>query len=117
VATYFVELGTHSGLGTTVTGNLLSLSALFAIAVRITAGALTDRAPHRNSAVIVRMMLTGGLGLALIAIGTSTTFVLGAILAFSAGWGWTGRGRDDRARRTARPYGGGTRAGPRDTRT
>ncbi|MFG1709301.1 MFS transporter [Nonomuraea sp. M3C6] len=90
VATYFVELGTHSGLGTTLTGNLLSLSALFAIAVRITAGALTDRAPRRNSAVIVTMMLTGGLGLALIAIGTSTTFVLGAILAFSAGWGWTG---------------------------
>jgi MFS family permease len=90
VATYFVELGTHSGLGTTVTGNLLSLSALFAIAVRITAGALTDRAPRRNPAVIVTMMLTGGLGLALIAIGTSTTFVLGAILAFSAGWGWTG---------------------------
>ena len=90
VATYFVELGTHSGLGTTVTGNLLSLSALFAIAVRISAGALTDRAPRRNSAVIVMMMLTGGFGLALIAIGTSTTFVLGAILAFSAGWGWTG---------------------------
>lgn len=90
VATYFVELGTHSGLGTAVTGSLLSLSALFAIAVRITAGALTDRAPRRNPAVIVTMMLTGGLGLALIAIGTSTTFVLGAILAFSAGWGWTG---------------------------
>ncbi|GAA1722824.1 MFS transporter [Nonomuraea bangladeshensis] len=90
VATYFVELGTHSGLGTTVTGNLLSLSALLAIAVRIIAGALTDRAPHRNAAVIVAMMLTGGLGLALIAIGTATTFVLGAILAFSAGWGWTG---------------------------
>ncbi|WP_219507841.1 MFS transporter [Nonomuraea ceibae] len=90
VATYFVELGTHSGLSTTLTGNLLSLSALFAIAIRITAGALTDRAPHRNSAVIVTMMLTGGLGLALIAIGTSTTFVLGAFLTFSAGWGWTG---------------------------
>ncbi len=90
VATYFVELGTHSGLGTTVTGHLLSLSAVFAIAVRIIAGALTDRAPHRNPAVIVAMMLTGGLGLALVAIGPPTTFVLGAILAFSAGWGWTG---------------------------
>lgn len=36
------------------------------------------------------MMLTGGVGLALIAIGTPTTFILGAALAFSAGWGWTG---------------------------
>jgi hypothetical protein len=40
--------------------------------------------------VITAMMLTGGLGLALIAIGTPATFVLGAALAFSAGWGWTG---------------------------
>ncbi|MEV0150337.1 MFS transporter [Nonomuraea sp. NPDC050733] len=90
VATYFVQLGTHSGLPATVTGNLLSLSALLAIAVRLTAGALTDRAPHRNPAVITAMMLTGALGLMLVAIGTPATFVLGAALAFSAGWGWTG---------------------------
>jgi predicted MFS family arabinose efflux permease len=90
VATYFIQLGTHSGLPATITGNLLSLSALLAIAVRLAAGALTDRAPHRNPAVITAMMLTGGLGLALIAISTPTTFVLGAALAFSAGWGWTG---------------------------
>ncbi|WP_406313046.1 MFS transporter [Streptosporangium sp. NBC_01639] len=90
VATYFIQLGTHSGLPATVTGNLLSLSALLAIAVRLIAGALTDRAPHRNPALITAMMLTGSLGLVLIAIGTPATFVLGAALAFSAGWGWTG---------------------------
>jgi MFS family permease len=90
VATYFVQLGAHSGLPASVTGNLLSLSALLAIAVRLTAGAVTDRAPRRNPAVITAMMLAGGLGLALIAVGTPTTFVLGAALAFSAGWGWTG---------------------------
>ncbi|MFI6790653.1 MFS transporter [Nonomuraea sp. NPDC050383] len=90
VATYFVQLGTHSGLPATVTGNLLSLSALLAVAVRLAAGALTDRAPHRNPAVIIAMMLTGALGLMMIAIGTPVTFVLGAALAFSAGWGWTG---------------------------
>lgn len=90
VATYFVQLGAHSGLPATVTGNLLSLSALLAIAVRLCAGALTDRAPRRNPAVITAMMLAGGLGLALIATGTPATFVLGAALAFSAGWGWTG---------------------------
>lgn len=90
VASYFVALGTQSGLATEVTGNLLSLSALIAIAVRLAAGALTDRAPGRNPAVITAMMLIGALGLALIAIGTPVTFLLGAVLAFSAGWGWTG---------------------------
>lgn len=90
MASYFVALGTQSGLATEVTGNLLSLSALIAIAVRLAAGALTDRAPGRNPAVITAMMLIGALGLALIAIGTPVTFLLGAVLAFSAGWGWTG---------------------------
>jgi hypothetical protein len=90
VATYFVQLGTHAGLTPTITGNMLSLSAVLAIAVRLTAGALTDRAPRRNPAVITAMMLTGGLGLGLVAIGTPATFLLGAVLAFSAGWGWTG---------------------------
>ncbi|MEO3840185.1 MFS transporter [Streptomyces sp. B22F1] len=90
VATYFVRLGTDSGLPARTAGNLLALSALLAIAVRITAGILTDRAPRRNPAVIASMMLAGGLGLALISTGTPATFVLGAMLAFSAGWGWTG---------------------------
>ncbi|MEV5705245.1 MFS transporter [Actinoallomurus sp. NPDC052274] len=90
VATYFIQLGTRSGLPATVAGDLLSLSALLAVAVRLGAGALTDRAPRRNSAVITTMMLTGGLGLVLIAIGTPVTFVFGSVLAFSAGWGWTG---------------------------
>lgn len=90
VATYFVQLGARSGLPDTVTGNLLSLSALLAIAVRLAAGALTDRAPRRNPATITVMMLTGGVRLALVAMATPATFVLGAVLAFSAGWGWTG---------------------------
>ncbi|WP_434592079.1 MFS transporter [Streptomyces sp. A5-4] len=90
VASYFVQLGADSGLAVTVAGNLLSMSALIAIAVRIGAGALTDRAPQRNPAVIAAMMLTGGVGLALIAVGSPTAFVIGAVLAFSAGWGWTG---------------------------
>ncbi|GAA1214943.1 MFS transporter [Prauserella alba] len=90
VASYFVQLGTHSGVATAVVGNLLALSAVLAIAVRLTTGALTDRAPHRNPAVITAMMLAGAFGLALIAIGNPVTFVFGAILAFSAGWGWTG---------------------------
>jgi MFS family permease len=90
VASYFVQLGTHAGLATTLTGNLLSLSAVIAISVRLAAGALTDRAPHRNPAVITAMMLTGGLGLLLIALGTPMSFIVGALLAFSAGWGWTG---------------------------
>ncbi|MFD4833853.1 MFS transporter [Streptomyces uncialis] len=90
VATYFVQLGAEAGLSGTLTGNLLSLSALCAIAVRLAAGALTDRAPHHNPAVIAAMMASGGIGLVLISTGSPTAFLAGAVLAFSAGWGWTG---------------------------
>ncbi|MFJ4767964.1 MFS transporter [Streptomyces uncialis] len=90
VATYFVQLGAEAGLSGTFTGNLLSLSALCAIAVRLAAGALTDRAPHHNPAVIAAMMATGGIGLVLISTGSPAAFLVGAVLAFSAGWGWTG---------------------------
>ncbi len=90
VASYFVQLGTESGLPSTLAGNLLSASAVVAIGVRIAAGALTDRAPHRNPAVIAAMMLAGAAGLVLVAIGNPVAFTVGALLAFSAGWGWTG---------------------------
>lgn len=90
VASYFVQLGTHSGLATDVTGTLLAMSAVIAIAVRLIAGALTDRAPRHNPVVITAMMLSGGAGLALISFGSPATFLIGAVLAFSAGWGWTG---------------------------
>ncbi|MBT2228977.1 MFS transporter [Nonomuraea sp. NEAU-A123] len=90
VASYFVQLGTHAGLATEITGNLLAMSAVIAIVVRLIAGALSDRAPRHNPAVITAMMLSGGVGLALIAIGSPATFLVGAVLAFSAGWGWTG---------------------------
>jgi cyanate permease len=90
VASYFVHLGTDAGLTTARAGHLLSLCALVAVVVRIAAGALTDRRPERNPAVIAGMMAAGGAGLVLIAAGTPVTFAVGAFLAFSAGWGWTG---------------------------
>ncbi|GAA2158141.1 MFS transporter [Actinomadura napierensis] len=90
VASYFVQLGAHSGVPDALTGDLLAMSALIAIAVRLAAGALADRAPRGDRAVIAAMMLSGAAGLALIAAGSPVTFLAGAVLAFSAGWGWTG---------------------------
>ncbi|KAB2382733.1 MFS transporter [Actinomadura montaniterrae] len=90
VASYFVQLGAHSGVPDGLTGELLALSAVIAIAVRLVAGALADRAPRGDRAVIAGMMLSGAAGLALIAAGNPVAFLAGAVLAFSAGWGWTG---------------------------
>ncbi|MEV0046774.1 MFS transporter [Nocardia rhamnosiphila] len=90
VASYFVELGHHAGLASAVAANLLSVSAVIAVGVRIVVGLVTDRTPRRNPTIVAAMMFTGAAGLALIATGTPTGFLIGAILAFAAGWGWTG---------------------------
>ncbi|HEU5026329.1 MAG TPA: MFS transporter [Spirillospora sp.] len=90
VASYFVQLGAHSGVPDGLTGDLLAMSAVIAIAVRLVAGALADRAPRGDRTVIAGMMLSGAAGLALIAAGSPAAFLAGAVLAFSAGWGWTG---------------------------
>lgn len=36
------------------------------------------------------MMFAGGTGLAHVAVGTPVAFFAGALLVFTAGWGWTG---------------------------
>ncbi|MCO5967611.1 MFS transporter [Actinoallomurus soli] len=89
-ASYFIQIGTASGLSTAVAGLMQSLAGIVAIAVRLTAGGLADRAPRHNPVVVTVMMLSGALGLALTAFGTPVTFVIGAILAVAGGWGWTG---------------------------
>ncbi|MBA8926155.1 MFS family permease [Kutzneria viridogrisea] len=89
-ASFFVQLGTGSGLSTTVAGTMLSLASLLAVAVRLVAGVRADRAPQHNPLVVAAMMLSGALGLVLIALGTPVTFVLGAVLVVAGGWGWTG---------------------------
>lgn len=89
-ASYFIQIGTHSGLSTALAGLMQSLAGVLAIAVRLTAGGIADRAPRHNPIVVVAMMLSGALGLALTAFGTPVAFTVGAVLAVAGGWGWTG---------------------------
>jgi len=90
VASYFVQIGTHSGLSTSVAGLMQAAASIVAIVVRLVAGGLADRAPHRNPAVVAVMMLSGVAGLTLISLGVPAAFMAGAVLAVAGGWGWTG---------------------------
>ncbi|MBO2460752.1 MFS transporter [Actinomadura violacea] len=89
-ASFFVQLGTHSGLSTALAGLMQSLAGVVAVAVRLAAGGFADRAPRRNPALVTAMMLSGAAGLALVAAGSPAAFVAGALLAVAGGWGWTG---------------------------
>lgn len=89
-ATYFVQIGTHSGLSIAVAGALLAAASAVAVLMRIVVGALGDRAPERNSVMVAVLMLSGAVGLGVLALSTPASFVFGAVLAVAGGWGWTG---------------------------
>ncbi|MFC4906467.1 MFS transporter [Actinomadura gamaensis] len=89
-ASYFIQIGTHSGLSTGLAGIMQSVAGLLAVAVRLVAGVAADRAPRRNPAIVAGMMLAGGLGLLITAAGNPVCFVAGAALTVAGGWGWTG---------------------------
>lgn len=87
---YFIQFAHQAGFASGTAGDLLSASAILAVLVRLTAGAIADRVPRRNTATVAAMMVLGAIGLALIALGSPLSFLLGAVLAFTTGWGWTG---------------------------
>ncbi|MGH3912499.1 MAG: MFS transporter [Pseudonocardiaceae bacterium] len=89
-ATYFVQIGTHSGLSIVVAGALLAAASAVAVLMRIVVGVLGDRAPERNPVMVAVLMLSGAIGLGVLALSTPTSFVFGAVLAVAGGWGWTG---------------------------
>jgi predicted MFS family arabinose efflux permease len=89
-ASYFIQLAHQAGFASGTAGDLLSAAAILAVLVRLAAGVIADRAPRHNIATVAAMMVLGAIGLALIALGSPVSFLLGAILAFTAGWGWTG---------------------------
>jgi len=89
-ATYFVQLATEVGFAAATAGTLLTIGAILAVAVRLAAGAAADRAPRSVVTTVAVMMALGGAGLALIALGSPASFLIGTALVFTAGWGWTG---------------------------
>lgn len=88
---FAVTAGIERGLSDAVAGILLSAGSLLGAACRVVAGRLADRSHGRIALPLTAGMLAvGGLGLVLMAIGTTATFVIGIILALGIGWGWTG---------------------------
>jgi predicted MFS family arabinose efflux permease len=56
----------------------------------VTLGARADRRRDYGLAVVVILLAAGSLGFALMASDSAAVFVLGALVAFTLGWGWPG---------------------------
>jgi hypothetical protein len=83
-----------SGIDTARAATVLTVGNVAGVVTRIVSGwAATTRRTHaspRDWWAVAAMMWCGAVGATCLATGEGTAAVLGALLAFSLGWGWSG---------------------------
>ncbi|WP_134324080.1 MFS transporter [Cumulibacter soli] len=87
---YLVSGAVATGWSEGAAGILFAAASLCGIIARALAGWLADRRTGRHVATVAAMMIAGAGGALLLAIGSRPTYLLGALVAYSLGWGWPG---------------------------
>jgi predicted MFS family arabinose efflux permease len=87
---YLVASAVEVGIGEGTAGLLAALASGLSLATRVSLGARADRKQDYGLAVVVMLLGAGSLGFALMASDSVAVFVLGAVVAFTLGWGWPG---------------------------
>jgi MFS family permease len=91
LAPFIVDYVTTRGIAADAAGLLLSLGAAAGIAARLAAGTVADFLGFWPLSIIAALLGSGGVGIAMLAIGVSGPLLLPAVvLAFSGAWGWPG---------------------------
>ncbi|MBB5957157.1 MFS family permease [Saccharothrix tamanrassetensis] len=90
MAAYIVVTAVDSGLGPAGAGLMLSLGSATSVASRLLVGLAADRWRPDLLVTAAVMIALGAVGLGLFAVGGTTTFLVGLILGFAAGWAWAG---------------------------
>jgi predicted MFS family arabinose efflux permease len=87
---YLVASAVDVGIDEGTAGLLAAGASGLSLATRVTLGARADRRRDYGLAVVVLLLAAGSLGFALMASNSVGVFVLGALVAFTLGWGWPG---------------------------
>jgi len=90
LATFFVSYSVDTGVEARTAGLLLAAGSLFGISTRIIAGWLIDRVRDADLTAVAVMIAAGAAGLVMLNLGGHTGLLLGGLLGFAAGWGWSG---------------------------
>lgn len=88
LSTFFVDFGVSRGLSPGMAGTLLALGSGSAIAARLLLGWNAPRS--HGMAAVSAMMLIGSLGYFLLIPDVAWLVPAGVVVAYAAGWGWTG---------------------------
>ncbi len=90
LGTYLVPSAVDAGIAEGTAGLLAALGSATSLAVRIGLGARADSRGEYGFAWVVLLLAGGAAGFVLLAIEEVVPFVLGALVAFTLGWGWPG---------------------------
>lgn len=88
---FLVDSAVAAGIDAGPAGLLFAGCSVLGLLVRIGFGWLADRHPGRSAYLFIAHLLAAGtLGYVLLAVGPVPAFVAGSLLAYGAGWAWTG---------------------------
>ena len=88
---FLVDSAVAAGIDAGAAGLLFAGCSVLGLVVRIGYGLLVDRHPTRSAYLFIANLLTvGAAGYVLLAAGPVPAFVAGGVLAYGAGWAWTG---------------------------
>ncbi|HSK91442.1 MAG TPA: MFS transporter [Euzebyales bacterium] len=87
---FYVDAGVAAGLSPGTAGVWLASGSLLAVFGRIALGVVADRRPRPHYGLLAVVWLVGAAGCGLLAVdGGSPVLVVGTVLAFAGGSGWT----------------------------
>jgi predicted MFS family arabinose efflux permease len=90
LSAYLVASAVDVGIAEGAAGVLAAAGSASSLLVRVAVGHRADRRSDYGFSAVVALLLTGAGGFALLAVGASAPFVVGAFVAFAFGWGWPG---------------------------
>ena len=89
LSTFLVEATVDAGIGEGEAGLVLALGGAASIGARLVTGRLADRWAHSHLLVAAWMLGAGFAGYVLLATGKPLAMVIGTVVAFSFGWGFS----------------------------
>ena len=90
VTTFYVDAAVGSGLTAELAGTMLAVASVTAIVVRLLCGAASDRIPKGHLQLCAGLLGLGGVGIAILTVGTPTAMTVGPLIALAGSWGFNG---------------------------
>lgn len=90
MAVFLTDSAVHAGMSTAAAGGLFALCSALGLGNRLLLGWAVDRVIGSPYALMSVLIGVGACGYAFLSQESTHTFIIGALLAYGAGWAWTG---------------------------